>query len=458
MTEPEKGAKTTMNGRYPIALLLFFASLVVVLLGLVDIRRGFLLSGYGPANPWVHLNPYHLWWLTLGVAGLAVTYSHLRRSEAKGEVDERRLESLAKLSLFALFGLLAVDTLLLYRGVGVTRIVEAGKMGIGALGLAPEQLSGVAEMIPLASTPLPLQPIAITVNYLALVWHATLLALLWAGLGAVALPLYVGRLISPRGSSGFRSLMGGVAYAVPQPFCSCCAAPIAATIYKQGGPLVSSVAFLLSSPTLNITSLILAATLLPLPFATLRIAGGGLLVFSAAYMVATFAGRPPLEGASAHPCGITGFVTRVFNRYATLFQFEPKGGVVRSPAELIRSWLLSTWSIAKVVIPILAVGGVVAGIIVTFVPAVFRNDVAGILLASGLGTIFMIATWTEIPVAAILAAQGLTGPAAALLMTLPVVSLPCLIIFGGAVRGGKIPLLLGLITFAFGVIAGLVFM
>ena len=447
----------TVHVAYPTTLLLFFASLVAVLLGLVDIRRGFLLPGYGPANPWVNLSPLHLWWLTLGVAGLLVTYYHLHRSEARGEVDERRLQSLTKLTLLALFGLLLVDTLLLYRGVAATRIVEAGKMGIGALGLAPGQLSGRAEVVPLASMPLLFQPVAITVNYLTLVWHATFLALLWAGLGAVALPLY-GRLISPSGSSRFRSLMGGVAYAVPQPFCSCCAAPIAATIYKKGASLVSSVAFLLSSPTLNITALILAATLLPLPFAALRIVGGGLLVVFTAYLVAIFAGRLPLEEAPASPRGIVGFVSRVFNRYSMLFQFEPKGGVVRSPAELIRSWLSSTWRITKVVIPTLAVGGVVAGIIVTFVPAVFRNDVAGVLLASGLGTIFMIATWTEIPVAAILAAQGLTGPAAALLMTLPVVSLPCLIIFGGAIRGGKVPLLLGMITFVFGVIAGLVFM
>lgn len=442
---------------YRTPLLLFFASLAVVLLGLVDIRRGFLLSRYELANPWVNLSPHHLWWLALGVAGLLGTYSRLQRYEARGEVDERQLQPLTKLTVFALFGVLMADTLLFYRGVAAIRIVEAGKMGIGALGLSPGQLPGQAELIPLASMPLFLRPVAIALNYLALVWHATFLALLWAGLGTVALPLYVGQLITPRGASRFRSLMGGLVYALPQPFCSCCAAPIAATIYRTGASLTSSVAFLLSSPALNITALILAATLLPLPFAVLRIVGGGLLVILTAYLVTTFAGRFPLKEAPQPPRGIGGFVSRVLNRYTMLFQFEPKG-VVRSPAELIRSWLSGTVRIAKVMIPTLAVGGVVAGLIVTFVPAVFTNDVTGVLLASGLGTIFMIATWTEIPVAAILAAQGLTGPAAALLITLPVVSLPCLIIFGGALRGGRVPLLLSLSTFAFGVLAGLVFL
>ena len=294
------------NLAYPTTLLLFLASLGIVLLGIVDIRRGFLLAGYGLVNPWINLHLHHLWWLTLGIAGLLVAYSYLYGYEARKEVDERRLPSLAKVTVFALFGLLVVDTLLLYRGVGATRIIEAGKMGIGSLGLTPGQLPGRAEVLPLASMPLLLRPVAITVNYLALVWHATFLALLWAGLGVVALPLYFGQLISPRRASWFRSLMGGVAYAIPQPFCSCCAAPIAATVYRTGTSLVASVAFILASPTLNITALILAATLLPLPFAALRILGGGLLIVLAAYLVATLAGRLPLGETPRPPGGSWG--------------------------------------------------------------------------------------------------------------------------------------------------------
>lgn len=176
------------------------------------------------------------------------------------------------------------------------------------------------------------------------------------------------------------------------------------------------------------------------------------------YLVATFAGRLPLEKASRPPRGIVGFVSKIFNRYCQLFQFEPIERMAITPAGLIRGWVSSTWRMARVVVPTLAVGGVVAGAIVTFLPNLFSNNVIGILLAAGLGTILMISTWTEIPVAAILAAQGLTGPAAALLVTLPVISLPCLIIFGGALGSGKVPLLVGLVTFVFGVIAGVLFL
>lgn len=446
------------TGTYRTTLSLFLVSLGVVLLGLVDIRRGFLLPSYGLKNAWVNLNPYHLWWLTLGLVVLVAAYYRLHGCEARREVDERRLHALAKITVFALFALLAVDSLLLYRGVAATRIVAAGKMGIGSLGLAPGQLAGRAEIVPLASTPLLLRPVVIMLNYFALVWHATFLALLWAGFGVVAVPLYFGRLISPKGASLFRSLVGGVAYAVPQPFCSCCVAPIAASMYRTGTPLATSVAFLLAAPTLNITSLILAATLLPRPFATLRILGGGLLVVLAAYLVATLAGKVPIMESVEPPRGIVGFLSRVFNRYCALFQFEAVEKMTRTPTGVILAWVSSTWRMTKVVIPTLAVGSVVAGSVVTFIPSAFTNNVPSVLLAAALGTILMISTWTEIPVAAILAGQGLTGPAAALLLTLPVISLPCLVIFGGALGSGRASLLLGLVTFAFGTIAGLMFM
>ncbi|GBC85146.1 hypothetical protein HRbin11_01591 [bacterium HR11] len=451
------------SGRaYGAVWVLFLASLGMTLLTLVDIRRGFLLPEYAVKTPWVSLSELHLGGLILGCMGLVLAYSSLQRAETAGGFDRARLRSVGKAVILALAVLLAADTLLLYRGVAAVRIVERGQMGIGALGLSPGQLPGQAELLPLAGTPLLLRPVAIAVNYWAMVWHATLLALLWAGLGVVAIPLYFSSWIHPVGAGRLRALLGGVAYAVPQPFCSCCAAPIAASIYKAGrteNSLVASTAFLLASPALNVTTLFLAATLLPRPYALLRILGGAFLVFLTTYLVATVAARLPWRVASDVPLrGIGGLVASLLNRYSRLLRFEPVGELAVTPVGLIRAWLWSTWRVARVVVPLLMVGSLGAGAIVAFVPSVFTNTVPGILLAAGLGTVLMVATWTEIPVAAVLAARGLTGPAAALLITLPVVSLPCLLIFGVALGNSRVPLLLGAVTFGLGVIAGWMFM
>jgi hypothetical protein len=70
----------------------------------------------------------------------------------------------------------------------------------------------------------------------------------------------------------------------------------------------------------------------------------------------------------------------------------------------------------------------------------------------------MIPTWTEIPVAQKLIENGFLGPAAAMLVTLPAISLPCLLIFGGSMGNFKTAFLLGLTTFTFGVAMGLMFL
>lgn len=446
---------------YIAALGLFFVALGVMLLSLVDIRRGFLLQRYALKTPWVCLSLYHLGGLGLGSVGLVVAYAYLRSWEARRRLDRARLQVLAKVVLLILAVFLTVDTLFLYRGVAAGRIAKAGRMNIGTLGLDPGQLPGQTELLPLAATPRVGRPFVITVNYLALVWHATLLALLWAGLGVVALPLYFGRWVVPDRAGRFRSLLGGVMYALPQPFCSCCAAPIAASVYKAGrteNALVSSTAFLLASPALNVTTLFLAAVLLPRPYALLRILGGLLLVLLTTSWVAAIAGRLPRRVASNPPRGVGRLLTRGFGRYSQLLRFEPPRGVAVTPAGVIRAWLESTWRVSRVAVPLLGVGALVAGTVVTFVPSALTNDVRGILWAAGLGTLLMVATWTEIPVAAVLAAQGLTGPAAALLVSLPVVSLPCLLIFGAALKDWRIPVLLGTVTFGLGVVAGLVFL
>ncbi len=54
--------------------------------------------------------------------------------------------------------------------------------------------------------------------------------------------------------------------------------------------------------------------------------------------------------------------------------------------------------------------------------------------------------------------QGATGPAAALLLTLPAVSLPSLAIVAGALGSYRVPLVLGTVVFVAGALAGLAFL
>lgn len=435
----------------------FMSSLALLLVGLMDIRRGFLAGDYLIQNTWINYNHYQLPLLAAGLVGLLLCYRLIKERETRGTIEEERNRALAKVTAFGIFAILTATTVFIYRGVAMARILAAGKMSIPALGLSPAQLPGTKELMPLATTPNLLKPLAVALNYLSLVWGATILGLLLAGFAATVIPLYCGRLFSAQGSGKLRPLLGGMVYGIPHPFCSCCAAPISATIYRTSRSVAAAVAFLLTSPTLNVTSLILAAALLPTLYALLRIIGGGIFVVAAAYLAACLADRAPREDNHRPPTRFFVLLSKVFNPYCNLFHFETPATSNPTPAGIIATWASNSWRAAKVAIPSLLVGAVLAGVAAVFLPATFTNTPAGVALASLLGTLFMIATWTEIPVAGVLAAQGLTGPAAALLVTLPAVSLPCLLVFGGALRSARIAAALGLATFIFGVAAGLLF-
>lgn len=85
------------------------------------------------------------------------------------------------------------------------------------------------------------------------------------------------------------------------------------------------------------------------------------------------------------------------------------------------------------------------------------NGVPGIIAAAAFGTLLMVPTWTEIPIALSLLREGLAGPAAALLITLPAVSVPCLVIVGAGTANYRAAALLGAFVFGIGALAGVWF-
>ncbi len=426
----------------------FLAFFSLLLLTVVEMRRAFLfpLESYikvGSPSPVLYLHPLHLPLLLAGALGVWLTYRFMVKIER--ELKEKGVELKAKSTILAIgiMVLLIVD-LFIYRGVPASRIALAGKLGIGYA-------------FALASLPGWLRPFGEGINYLGLVWHATIIGILLGALFFLLLPILLRPLL---GSKGFISHMAGVALAIPQPFCSCCAAPIGATLYRGGASLGPTLAFVVSSPMLNVTTLILAMVLLPLEFAVLRIVGGVIVGVFITYLVSLIASIWAVSGRiQAKPNKLSQLSFRVLEGYSRLFHLESflKERTIDSPGALISNWLAMAWRLGKLVIPILFVGSAVAVTIVMALPSP-KNDPIGVIVAAAFGTVLMIPTWTEIAIAGPLIREGLFGPAAALLLTLPAVSLPCLLIIGGALHNLRVPLLLGFLVFIAGILSGLVFL
>ena len=110
-----------------------------------------------------------------------------------------------------------------------------------------------------------------------------------------------------------------------------------------------------------------------------------------------------------------------------------------------RDWLLSSWGFAKQIMPLLAIGVVTAGFllgsthgdtsIVGVVPnewirwAVGGNSLLSNFLASFTGAFMYFATLTEVPIIQGLLASGMgKGPALALLLAGPSLSLPSMLV------------------------------
>lgn len=251
------------------------------------------------------------------------------------------------------------------------------------------------------------QPLEYAVSYLASVWPAMVLGIVMAAAVEAALPrTWIVELL---GRASLRSsAIGGLA-SLPTMLCTCCAAPVAVGLRRNGTAPGAALAFWLGSPLLNPAVLVFLALALPWPFAALRLIAGVGLVFGACHLVGRLAPRSSLpQGPWADPADARArpFVA-IALRYARVLL--PEWIVLGLVVGVARAWLLPQ------------------------VPALGANDPAALAAAALGGTLFMIPTAGEIPIAQALLGLGLgAGPVAALVVTLPALSLPSLAMVRGA--------------------------
>lgn len=249
-----------------------------------------------------------------------------------------------------------------------------------------------------------------TLGYFRSVWLALVAALVIAAGVEALLPR---RWLLRALSAGPRPLGGAAAgglLALPSMMCTCCTAPIAVTLRRNGVRPASALAYWLGNPALNPAVLVFLAVLLPWQWVSVRIVAGGLLVFLVAPAIGRLGGAaqvPPPE-ASTGDVTTRSAATRFARRLGTLaITLIPEYVVVVLAVGAARPWLfplghhLASWGAGAVLLPAFA------------------------------GALFVIPTAGEIPILLALLATGVgAGPAGALLLTLPALSLPSLIMVG----------------------------
>lgn len=133
------------------------------------------------------------------------------------------------------------------------------------------------------------------------------------------------------------------------------------------------------------------------------------------------------------------------------------------PRDEINQWMNATWDFTKLLVPLLYGGVFVVGFLTVFIPEkqvasfVGDNSLFSNFIASVVGALFYFATLTEIPITQVLMKLGMAkGPALALLLAGPALSLPSMLVIR-SIMGTKKTAVFILLVVIMATVTGVVF-
>lgn len=288
--------------------------------------------------------------------------------------------------------------------------------------------------------------------------------------------------------------------------CSCTVLPLFAGIYKRGAGIGPATAFLYSGPAINVLAIILTARVLGWQLGLARALGAIIFSIVIGLLMALFFRKEEAEkanaiipdvGAEARPLWKTGlyFLSMVF---VLIFAAcgkpkEPVGfwdavynihwyfaGAFLIALVLIltfwfkkdevKEWVSATWTFSKMILPLLFGGVLVAGFLMgapdkdtglipsRYISAIVGgNSIFANFFASIVGALMYFATLTEVPILQGLIGSGMgQGPALALLLAGPALSLPNMIVIRSIMGTKKVLVFISLVIIL-STITGLLF-
>ena len=271
------------------------------------------------------------------------------------------------------------------------------------------------------------------------IWKAMVLGLLLgSGLQALIPASWVQRAL---GSRSFAGTVAGGLMGIPGMMCTCCAAPVVVGLRRQRAAPGPSVAFWLANTMLNPATLVFTGFVLGWHWTWLRVVLSVPMVFGLGYLANRFGttdGSGSLEATRAGD--------------APTPEPDPQ-----SPAEVGRRWFtvftrMTLRLIPEYIVIVLLLGAARAWMFPHIGPDIGEQWFWIVALAVA-GMLFVIPTAGEVPIVQAMLALGMgAGPAAALLMTLPPVSLPSMAMVARSLPW-RLLLALAAAVVAFGVLA-----
>jgi len=265
--------------------------------------------------------------------------------------------------------------------------------------------------------------------------------------------------------------------------CSCTVLPLFAGIYTRGAGLGPATAFLYSGPAINVLAIVLTARVLGFEMGVARAVGAVAFAFiiglgmhllflkeerakaqeAAGFEVPETEAERPLWQTAAYFATMVGVLIfanwgkPLHNPSLWAIVYQAKWGITAVLLVLLgvmlvrwfrrpelKEWTSATWTFAWQILPLLFGGVLVAGFLLgrpghmALIPEqwvarlVGGNSLSANLFAAVSGALMYFATLTEIPIIQGLLGSGMgKGPALALLLAGPSLSLPNMLVIGG---------------------------
>ncbi len=320
--------------------------------------------------------------------------------------------------------------------------------------------------------------------------------------GAIGQFVSQGAVLRYLGSSASRPVAYGVASVSGSVLavCSCTVLPLFASIYRRGAGLGPATAFLYSGPAINVLAMILTARVLGLELGVARAVGAVAFAVVVGLAMAGLFRREEAErqrngpdpfAAAAQPQARRpwqdalflftmvailvfanwGAANQAVGLFAAIYRVHWMLALAGLAAlfvmmrrwygkDELEQWLQATWTFAKQITPLLLGGILVSGWLMGrpgtdagllpsawVASSVGGNGLGANLLASVAGALMYFATLTEIPILQTLLGSGMgQGPALALLLAGPALSLPSMIVIRAYLGTRKTVAYVGLVV------------
>lgn len=238
--------------------------------------------------------------------------------------------------------------------------------------------------------------------------------------------------------------------------CSCSVLPMFASIRKKGAGIGPAVTFLFSGPAVNILAITFTFSMISVDIGFARVLGVLLISPVIGFIMYLLYNKSEVIDANSTMFNIEDdnsrkpwqnilfFITLIAIlvsgvKHTIITGIFAIGLVVELvlyfKKEELLEWCKATFDLAKKIVPLFIVGVFIAGVIEAIIPPEFmikfvgNNSIGANLIAAVFGAFMYFATLTEVPIVNSFMALGmLKGPAIALLLAGPSLSLPNMIV------------------------------